>query len=426
MDALRLVSGSLIRRHLFRNPLVNQNRSLSVSSIRRLQFTQQHDELRSTVRKIIDNDINPYVDQWEEEGMFDGKKLFKTMGQAGLLGLTREPEYGGQGLDYSFVVALHEELGSRILAAGVTTGIGVHTEMAQPALARFGSDQLKRQFLAPAIAGDTIACVGVSEPEGGSDVAAIRTTAKRVGDDYIINGGKIWTTNGAQADWMCLLANTSTGSPHQNKSLFCLPLNEKGVTIARRIKKLGLKCSDMTQTYFEDVRIPATYRIGDEGMGFIYQMMQFQDERLCALMPAYSGAETMIKATIEYCRQRHTFGKALIDNQHVHFKLAELMSEVELLRSLTYRAADLMIAGEDVTYLASIGKLKAGRLARRVSDECLQFWGGMGYTEETPIARAFRDSRALSIAGGGDEIMLGIIAKFMDILPKKEKKKDNS
>lgn len=355
--------------------------------------------------------------------MFDGRKLFKTLGNAGLLGLTRDPKYGGQGLDYSYVVAFHEELGSKVTAAGVTTGIGVHTEMTQPALARFGSDELKAEFLTPTISGDWISCVGVSEPEGGSDVAAIRTTAKRVGDDYIINGGKIWTTNGAQADWMCVLANTSTGSPHQNKSLFCLPLKTKGVTIARKIAKMGLHSSDMTQTFFEDVRIPAKYRIGEEGMGFIYQMMQFQDERMCALMPAYSGCEAMINATIDYCRQRHTFGKALIDNQYIHFKLAELMAEVEVLRSLAYRAADLMIEGEDVTYLASVGKLKAGRLARLVSDQCLQFWGGMGYTEECLVARAYRDSRALSIAGGGDEIMLGIIAKFMDILPKKEKKK---
>lgn len=397
-------------------------RHFSRSSVSCLQFTQQHDELRATTRKIIENDINPYVDQWEEEGMFDGRKVFKILGNAGLLGLTREPKYGGQGLDYSFVVAFHEELGSKIMAAGVTTGIGVHTEMAQPALARFGSDELKEQFLKPTIDGDYIACVGVSEPEGGSDVAAIRTTAKRDGDDYIINGGKLWTTNGAQADWMCLLANTSTGSPHMNKSLFCLPLREKGVNIARKIKKLGLKSSDTTQTFFEDVRIPAKYRIGEEGMGFVYQMMQFQDERICALMPAYAGSEAMIAATIEYCRQRHTFGKPLIENQHIFFKLAELTAEVEVLKSLTYRAADLMIAGEDVTYLASIGKLKAGRLVRLVSDQCLQLWGGMGYTEECPVARAYRDCRAMSIAGGADEIMLGIIAKYMDILPRKQKK----
>jgi citronellyl-CoA dehydrogenase len=422
MKYMNLASNMLLR-PMARSTNSGQRRLISRSAVSLLKFGPEHESLRATTRKIIENDINPYVDQWEKEGMFDGRKLFKTLGNAGLLGLTRDPAYGGQGLDYSFVVCFHEELGSKVTAAGVTTGIGVHTEMTQPALARFGSDFVKKEFLTPTIAGDYISCVGVSEPEGGSDVAAIRTTAKKSGDDYIINGGKIWTTNGYQADWMCLLANTSTGSPHQNKSLFCLPLATKGVKIARKIPKLGLHSSDMTQTFFEDVRIPASYMIGEEGMGFVYQMLQFQDERLCALMPAYSGAETMINGTIDYCRQRHTFGKPLIQNQHIHFKLAELMAEVESLRSLTYRAADLMIEGEDVTYLASIGKLKAGRLVRQVSDQCLQFWGGMGYTEESLVARAYRDSRALSIAGGGDEIMLGIIAKFMDILPKKEKNK---
>jgi len=356
--------------------------------------------------------------------MFDAHKVFKILGNAGLLGITRDTKYGGLGLDYSFVVAFNEEIGYHCNAGGPVTGIGVQTEMAQPALARFGSDELKQQFLAPTIAGDYVACVGVSEPEGGSDVAAVRTTAKRVGDDYVINGGKMWTTNGYQADWMCLLANTSTeGGPHRNKSLFCFPLKTKGVTIARKIPKLGLWSSDTSQSYFEDVRIPAKYMIGEEGMGFIYQMMQFQDERMCVLPTSTRGMDRMIDETINYCRQRKTFGKPLIDNQVVHFRLAELKAEVECLRSLTYRAADMMIAGEDVTYLASIGKLKAGRLVREVVDACLQFWGGMGYSEETLIARAFRDSRAMSIAGGGNEIMLGIIAKFMDILPGKSKTK---
>ena len=396
--------------------------SKTVSS-RTLTFTAQHDELRATTKKIIENDINPYIDQWEKEGMFDAHKVFKILGNAGLLGITRDPKYGGLGLDYSYVVAFNEELGYNCNAGGPVTGIGVQTEMAQPALAKFGSESLKQEFLSPTISGDYVACVGVSEPEGGSDVAAVRTTAKRVGDDYIVNGGKMWTTNGYQADWMCLLANTSVeGGPHKNKSLFCFPIKDvKGVTIARKIPKLGLWSSDTAQSYFEDVRIPAKYLIGEEGMGFIYQMIQFQDERMCVLPTTVRSLERIIEETIDYCRQRKTFGKPLVDNQVIHFRLAELKSEVELLRALTYSAADKMIQGEDVTYLASIGKLKAGRLAREVTDSCLQFWGGMGYSEETMIARAYRDTRALSIAGGGDEIMLGIIAKFMGILPGKAK-----
>lgn len=353
--------------------------------------------------------------------MFDAHKVFKKLGDAGLLGITRDPAYGGLGLDYSFTVAFFEEIGYNVNAGGIGAGLGVQTDMAQPALAKYGSDELKREFLAPTIAGDYVACVGVSEPEGGSDVAAIRTTAKRVGDDYIINGGKMWTTNGFQADWMCLLANTSEGKPHQNKSLFCFPLKLPGIHIARKIGKLGLWSSDTTQSYFEDVRIPAKYMIGDEGMGFIYQMIQFQDERLCVLPSTYMSMQRAIDETIKYCRQRHTFGKPLIENQVVHFRLAELQGEAEMLKALTYRAAEKFIAGEDVTFLASIGKLKAGRLIRETMDSCLQFWGGMGFTDECMISRAYRDCRAMSIAGGGDEIMLGIIAKFMDILPKKQK-----
>ncbi|RWS12885.1 putative acyl-CoA dehydrogenase 6-like protein [Dinothrombium tinctorium] len=410
-------------------------RPLSTSDRRSLQFTQQHDELKATVRKvsffadetqfdvcfyvqIIEKDVNPFVDQWEKEGMFDAHKVFKTMGNAGLLGITREPKYNGLGLDYSYSVAFHEEAGRVVKAGGILGGLGVQTDMALPALVRFGSDQLKEEFLAPAIAGDHVTCVGVSEPEGGSDVAAIKTRAKKEGGDYVINGGKMWITNGYQADWMTLLCNTSEGKPHKNKSLIIVPLNLKGVTRARRISKLGNLCSDTAQIFFDNVRVPVKNLIGEEGMGFIYQMMQFQDERLCLASQTVGALEKVIQETIDYCRQRKTFGQAIINYQHIHFTLAELQSEVELLRSIVYRAADKMIEGEDVTYLATIAKLKSGKLSRTVTDSCLQFFGGMGYTEECLISRAFRDARLASIAGGTDEIMLGIICKLMDILPK--------
>ena len=397
-------------------------RYLSISSTRMLQFTEQHDELRSTVRKIVEKDINPFVDQWEKEGMFDGHKLFKTLGSAGLLGLTRDPKYGGQGLDYSFTVAMYEEFGYHINAAGPLTGIGVQADMATPGLARFGSDELKAEFLAPTISGDYVACVGISEPEGGSDVAAIRTTAKREGDDLIINGGKMWITNGYQADWMCLLANTRQDSPHKNKSLICVPLNLPGVHKARKIPKMGNLSSDTAQIFFDNVRVPVKNIIGEEGMGFVYQMLQFGDERLVVGSTSTASAQRAIQDTIEYCRQRKTFGQPLINNQHIHFKLAELQCEVEAVRALTYLAADKMIEGEDITYLASIIKLKGGRMLREVVDGCLQFWGGMGYSEEMLISRFYRDTRVISIAGGADEIMLGIVCKIMGILPRADRK----
>jgi citronellyl-CoA dehydrogenase len=379
-------------------------------------FTPEHEDARRALQKFIAAEINPFVDEWEKAQGFPAHDLFKKLGGLGFLGLTKPTEYGGQGLDYSYAVMMAEELGA-IRCGGVPMAIGVHTDMATPALARFGSDALRREFLAPAIAGDVVACVGVSEPGAGSDVAAIKTSARTDGDDYVINGGKMWITNGAQADWMCLLANTSDGARHRNKSLICVPMKEKGVTVARKIEKLGMHSSDTAQIFFDDVRVPRRNRIGEEGLGFTYQMMQFQEERLWAAASGLKAHEYLIAETIAYTRQRKAFGQSILDNQTVHFRLAELQTEVELLRSLIYRAAEAMIAGEDVTQFATMAKLKSGRLGRELPDACLQFWGGMGYTAETPVSRAYRDFRLGAIAGGADEVMLSILCKGMGTLP---------
>lgn len=390
-------------------------------SKRSFQYTAQHEALRDTVRKIIDKDINPNVNKWEEEEDFPSKELFKTLGNAGLLGITREPEYGGSGLDYSYSMAFFEEL-ARIDCGGVPTAITVATDMALPALANFGSDKLKREFLEPTIKGDFVASVAISEPSGGSDVAAIKTTAKEQGDDLIINGSKMWITNGFHSDWLCLLANTSDGPPHRNKSLICVPKNIKGLQVSKKIKKMGLRCSDTALLYFEDVRVPKSNIIGEAGQGFTYQMLQFVDERVCASVLAAHQMERLLDETIAFCRDRHTFGRPLINNQVIHFRLAELKSEIELLKSLNHRIADMVIEGETVDHgatsamLAAIAKLKAGRLIREVADTCLQYFGGMGYSSEMLVERFYRDSRVLSIAGGADEIMVGIIAKFMGTL----------
>jgi citronellyl-CoA dehydrogenase len=307
--------------------------------------------------------------------------------------------------------------------------IGVQTDMATPALAKFGSDAAKEDFLRPSIAGDYVACLGVSEVGSGSDVASIKTTAKKDGDDYVINGGKMWTTNGTQADWMCLLANTSDDGAHRNKTLICLPLKDdkgkhrKGVEIARKLKKLGMRSSDTAQFYFEDVRVPQRYRIGEEGFGFMYQMLQFQEERLWGALSGLIAMDATIDETVEYARQRKAFGQSILDNQVVHFRLAELKTEVQALRSMTWDAVDKMMSGEDATMLASMAKLKAGRLLREVNDSCLQYWGGMGFMEETLVSRAYRDGRLASIGGGADEVMLSIICKYMGTLPGKSNKK---
>nr|XP_047910428.1 probable acyl-CoA dehydrogenase 6 isoform X5 [Anser cygnoides] len=292
--------------------------------------------LEAVPKKIIDREINPFVDKWEEEGQFPAHKVFKTLGQAGFLGVDKPTEYGGMGLDFSYNIAVAEELGS-IRCGGIPMAIGVQAGMATPALTRFGSDELRKQFLAPTIAGDFVACLGISEAGAGSDVANIKTTAVKKGDEYVINGGKMWTTSGCQADWMCLLANTSEGPPHRNKSLICLPMDLHGIHIAKKIDKLGMRSSDTAQIFFEDVRVPCKNLIGEEGMGFTYQMLQFQEERLWGVATA------------------------------------------------------LYVEGNDVTKFASMAKLKAGRLAREVTDSCLQFWGGMGFTSEVLVSRFYRE-----------------------------------
>ena len=382
-----------------------------------MQLTHEHEELRRTVERFVAQELNPHVDEWEEAGIFPAHEVFRKLGELGLLGLTKPEAFGGAGLDYSYSVVMAEALGS-CRCGGVPMAIGVQTDMATPALARFGSDELRAEFLSPAIAGTAVACVGVSEPGAGSDVAAIRTTARRDGGDYVINGGKLWITSGTQADWMCCLANTSDDAAHRNKSLIVVPMRTPGVTVERKLRKIGMHSSDTAQIHFDNVRVPVRNRIGDEGKGFTYQMLQFQEERLWAGANTLRALDIAIHDTIEYTRGRKIFGRPVLDNQVVHFALAELQTEVEALRALVYRATELYVAGQDVTALASMAKLKAGRLTREVSDKCLQFWGGMGFTWENSVSRLYRDGRLTSIGGGADEVMLSILCKLMGTLPK--------
>jgi len=384
-------------------------------------YNAEQKELQSTTRKVIESQVNPFADEWEKQKSFPAHQVFKKFGEAGLLGINKPVEYGGMGLDYKYQMAFAEALGE-CRATGVTMAVGVQVDMSTPALSKFGSDQLRRDFLAPAIAGDVVTSVAVSEPGGGSDVAACKTTAVRKGDDLVINGQKMWITNSLQADWMCVLCNTSEGKPHANKSLVIVPMDRPGIVKAKRIEKMGMHCSDTGLIFFEDVRVPASNIIGQEGMGFTYQMMQFQEERLVAAAGSIAPLSIAIKETIEYLKQRKAFGQPLINNQYIHFRLAELQTEVELLRAMLYQTADAMVRGEDVTMYASMLKLKSGRLAREVTDACVQFWGGMGYSDDVYVSRLYRDLRLYSIGGGADEVMLGIICKLMGILPKPPKK----
>lgn len=378
--------------------------------------TTEHLTLRKTVSDFVKNELDPFVNEWESAGKAPLHDIFKKMGNLGLLGIHKPTEYGGLGLDYSYNLAFAEELGAAY-GGSLPMAIGVQTDMATPALARFGSEELKREFLAPAISGDRVACIGVSEAGAGSDVAGLKTTAKTEGDDYVINGSKMWITNATQGDFICLLANTSEGAVHKNKSLIIVPLDSAGISVSEPIDKIGMRASDTGQIFFDDVRVPKRYCIGQENMGFTLQMMQFQEERMYAAASGLKAMERLIQDTIEYTRERKTFGQPVIHNQVVHFKLAELQTEVEALRALTWKACAQHIQGEDATQLASMAKLKLGRLWRELTDACLQYWGGMGFTWDNPISRAYRDTRILSIAGGSDEMMLGIISKYMGTLP---------
>lgn len=385
-----------------------------------MQLTHEHREIQKTLKRFIDEQINPHVDEWEAAEIFPAHEIFKQMGNLGLLGLTKPEAYGGAGLDYSYSLAMAEGLGY-IHCGGIPMAIGVQTDMCTPALARFGSDELREQFLTPAISGDAVGCIGVSEPGAGSDVSAIKSVARKDGDDYVISGQKMWITNSLQADWMCMLVNTSDGPAHKNKSLVMVPLREngklvKGFEVGQKIKKIGMNSSDTGLLFFDEVRVPQRYRIGAEGAGFIYQMQQFQEERLWAAASTLQSLTNCIQWTVDYAQERKLFGATLADQQWVQFKLAELKTEVESLRALTYQACEHYVAGEDVLEWATMAKLKAGRLNREVPDTCLQFWGGMGYTWDNKVSRMFRDGRLASIGGGADEVMLGILAKTMGIV----------
>ena len=379
-----------------------------------MQWTHEHDELRRTAKRIVDEEINPHVDEWERIGQFPAHHVMKLLGDAGLIGISRSSDYGGLALDYSYEVACSEEMGG-IHAYGVSTAIGVQTNMCIPALAKYGSDALRSEWLTPTFAGDLVGCIGVSEVGSGSDVANVKSIARRDGDDYVINGQKMWISNGMQADWMCLLVNTGEeNGPHRNKSLIVVPLNSDGIS-RQKLDKLGLHSSDTAQIFFDDVRVPAGNLIGEEGRGFIYQMEQFQEERLYVVARSLGIMQDALDTTIEYTRDRQAFGKAVIDNQFVAFRIAEMQTEVEALRAMLHIATEKYVAGEDVTTLASMAKYKMGRLAEWIPGECLRFWGGQGFMHENRISRTYRDMKVAAIGGGSNEIMLQIIAKRMKL-----------
>jgi len=370
--------------------------------------TPEHEQFRKVVRDLVENEINPHVDEWEAAGTFPAHELFPKLAAIGALGLEYDPEYGGEGADHSFTVVLAEELG-KADCAGVPMAIAVQVAMATPALARFGSHELKKAYLEPALRGEMVCSIAVSEPDAGSDVAGIRTRAVRDGDDWVINGRKMWITNGTQADWLCLLARTSDEGGYAGMSMIVVPTSTPGFSVGRKIAKMGNRSSDTAELVLEDVRVPVSNTIGEPGRGFQQQMMQFQDERMIGAYMAVSGARRAIDRTIDYLRVREAFGKPLLANQHLQYRLAELIADTDVLIEYCHSAADRIVAGEDVTRMATIAKLKVGRLVREVGDVAVQYHGGMGYAEDLWVERYFRDARLVSIGGGADEVMLRVI-----------------
>ncbi len=373
--------------------------------------TDEHRLFRSSLRELFEREIQPHVDEWERAGTFPAHELFPKLGAVGLLGLEYGEAYGGMGADHSFTVVAGEELG-KIDCGGVPMAIAVQMAMATPALHRYGSEDLKARYLAPAIRGEMVASIAVTEADAGSDVAGIRTRAVRDGDEWVINGSKLYITNGTQADWLCLLARTGDGGGHRDMSLIVVPTSLPGVEVSRKLEKLGMWSSDTAELSFTDVRVPVANTIGEIGRGFQQQMVQFQAERLITVYRHIGSIEQAIDRTREYLSERRAFGKPLLANQHIQFTMAELSARHDMLRHYAYAAAAGVDRGEDVTRFATIGKLIGARLQREVADTCLQFHGGIGYMAEHWTSRFYRDTRLDSIGAGADEIMLRILARM--------------
>ncbi|MFP8874623.1 MAG: acyl-CoA dehydrogenase family protein [Myxococcota bacterium] len=370
--------------------------------------TPEHQAFRELVRKFTEEEMRPRAREFDEAGRID-KALFKTMGDLGMLGLRYDPAYGGAGLDWTFSAVMHEELG-RSDNAGATLAVSVHTEMATPSLAEFGNEDLKRKYLVPAIAGETVSAIAVTEPDAGSDVSGIKTRAVRDGDDWVINGSKTYITNAANADWLCLLAVTDPDASHGGFSQIILPTDAPGVRFDL-LDKIGLWGSDTGQFYFEDVRVPIANTIGDIGRGFQQQMMQFQHERLVACISNLSAVELLWEETKKWCEERQLFGKPLSKMQNTQFKMADLWVQLQAARELNRSAVRQISAGEDATTLITAAKVFAMNVCMRVASECMQLHGGYGYMKESMAGRAFVDTRLGTIGGGSDETMLQYLAK---------------
>ncbi len=373
--------------------------------------TDEHQLFRKTLRDLFEREIEPHVNDWEAARTFPAHDLFPKLAEVGLLGLEYGEAYGGMDADHSFTLIAGEEMG-RISCGGVPMAMAVQMSMATPALASYGSEELKQAYLAPSIRGELVASIAVTEPDAGSDVAGIRTRAVRDGDEWIINGAKLYITNGTQADWLCLLARTSDEPGYRGMSLIVVPTAVEGVSVSRKLEKLGMWSSDTAELSFIDVRVPVSNTIGEIGRGFQQQMVQFQAERLITFYKQVGSIALALDRTKSYLAQRMAFGQPLLANQHLQFVLAELTARHDMLKHYARTTADAVMRGEDATRYATIGKLMGSRLQREVADTAVQFHGGIGYMDEHWTSRYFRDTRLDSIGAGADEVMLRILARM--------------
>lgn len=372
--------------------------------------TTEHRQFRATIRKFVQEKLVPRSREFDEMGKID-KALYPEMGKLGMLGIRYDPRFGGLGLDWSFSAILAEELGC-CDNAGVAMGIFVQTDMSTPALAHFGSDELRERYLVPAIAGEMVGAIGVTEPGAGSDVSAIRTRAVRDGDDWVINGSKIYITNAATADFLCLLVVTDPEAGYGGYTQIIVPMNTPGISYTL-LDKIGNWGSDTGQIYFEDVRVPVANTIGDPGRGFQQQMVQFVDERLIAALAAPAAAMDVWNKTKAYTEQRIVFGKPLSKFQVNQFKFVDMLTKIQAARELGYACVRKMDKGEDAVREVSMAKIFCIEVQQYVATTCLQLFGGAGYMSDNPAGRLFVDSRLASVGGGADEVMKQVIAKTL-------------
>ncbi len=380
------------------------------SQRRHVIFTDEHDLLRESIRRFAVNELQPHAEEWEETTFPDS--VFRRMGELGFLGLDKPVEYGGQGGDYYSSLVLAEEL-VHSHSGGVGVGIAVHTDMAMPPILAFGTEEQKREWLVPAIAGEKILCLGITEPDAGSDVAAIRTRAvldQQTGE-YVINGSKTFITNGDRADLIVLLTKTDPDAGYGGLTLFLVPMDLPGVIREKRLDKLGMHASDTALLAFQDVRVPASAVLGEIGKGFYHIMWELQGERLIGAAGAVAGAQVVFDRTLRYATERHAFGRPIGTLQGIRWKFAEMATKLETARQLVYTAAWRVGNGDYPVREISMAKLHAARVAVEVADECIQIHGGAGYMREYGIERAWRDLRMNRIAAGTDEIMLDVIGR---------------